>query len=63
MNYSDYKTEYNKLREEKLNADTKKKEEKLEDIAKSKGEGSEVMLTGFVEEVRNLKSDITFIMR
>ncbi|XP_061400158.1 GPN-loop GTPase 1 [Musca vetustissima] len=47
----DYKAEYNKLREEKLKEQTKKQEEKLETIAKSKGAGSEIKLTGFVEEV------------
>ncbi|XP_037811646.1 GPN-loop GTPase 1 [Lucilia sericata] len=47
----DYKSEYNKLREEKLAEQAKKTEQKLEEIAKSKGSGSEVMLTGFVEEV------------
>lgn len=47
----DYKAEYNKLREEKLQEQAKKTEQKLEEIAKSKGTGSEVMLTGFVEEV------------
>lgn len=48
---NDYKAEYNKLREEKLSEQSMKQEHKLEEIAKSKGAGSEVMLTGFVEEV------------
>lgn len=48
---NDYKAEYNKLREDKLVEQTKKKEQKLDEIAKSKGTGSEIMLTGFVEEV------------
>ncbi|XP_073831719.1 GPN-loop GTPase 1 [Musca autumnalis] len=47
----EYKAEYNKLREEKLKEQSKKQEEKLESIAKSKGAGSEIKLTGFVEEV------------
>lgn len=50
--YSDYKAEYNKLREQKLREQSKEQEQKLEEIAKSKGAGSEVMLTGFVEEVK-----------
>ncbi|XP_067635438.1 GPN-loop GTPase 1 [Eurosta solidaginis] len=48
---SDYKAEYNKLRQEKLNEETKKKEEQLAVIAQSKGAGAEVPLSGFVEEV------------
>ncbi|XP_036338738.1 GPN-loop GTPase 1 [Rhagoletis pomonella] len=48
---SDYKAEYNKLREAKLKEETRRKEEELAAIAKSKGEGTEVPLGGFVEEV------------
>ncbi|XP_075156767.1 GPN-loop GTPase 1 [Haematobia irritans] len=48
---NDYKAEYNKLRAEKIKEQNKTQEKKLEDIAKSKGAGNEVMLTGFVEEV------------
>lgn len=47
----DYKTEYMKLREAKLTEEAKMKESKLAAIVKSKGEGSEVPLGGFVEEV------------
>ncbi|XP_014089675.1 GPN-loop GTPase 1 [Bactrocera oleae] len=47
----DYKAEYIKLREAKLTEEAKMKENKLAAIAKSKGEGSEVHLGGFVEEV------------
>ena len=54
LNSRDYKAEYNKLREEKLAEQAKKTEQKLDKIAKSKGTGSEVMLTGYVEEV-NIK--------
>lgn len=50
---SDYKAEYIKLREAKLTEEAKMKENKLAAIAKSKGEGSEVHLGGFVEEVNN----------
>ncbi|XP_012159577.1 GPN-loop GTPase 1 [Ceratitis capitata] len=48
---SDYKAEYNKLREAKLSEEAKKKENELAAIAKSKGQGAEVPMSGFVEEV------------
>lgn len=47
----DYKAEYIKLREAKITEEAKIKEDKLVAIAKSKGEGSEVRLGSFVEEV------------
>ncbi|KAI9589642.1 GPN-loop GTPase 1 [Glossina fuscipes] len=48
---SDYKAEYNKLREQKLKEQKKQKEDELKAIAKSKGSGEEVALAQFIEEV------------
>ncbi|XP_053952283.1 GPN-loop GTPase 1 [Anastrepha ludens] len=47
----DYKAEYNKLRELKFAEEAKKKEEELAKIAQSEGEGAEVPLSSYVEEV------------
>uniref|UniRef100_A0A1A9USZ5 GPN-loop GTPase n=1 Tax=Glossina austeni TaxID=7395 RepID=A0A1A9USZ5_GLOAU len=48
---SDYKAEYNKLREQKLKEQEKQKEDELKAIAESKGSGEEVALAQFIEEV------------
>uniref|UniRef100_A0A1A9W8R4 GPN-loop GTPase n=1 Tax=Glossina brevipalpis TaxID=37001 RepID=A0A1A9W8R4_9MUSC len=48
---SDYKAEYNKLREKKLKEQEKLEENKLKAIAQSEGAGEEVALAQFIEEV------------
>ncbi|XP_055909659.1 GPN-loop GTPase 1 [Eupeodes corollae] len=46
----DYKTEFNKLRFQKLERDEKKCKQKLDQIASSTGAGSEVPFSTFIEE-------------
>lgn len=51
MECSDYKAEYDKLRQEKLAEEQKKIEERLNEIKKSKQAGIEVPMTSFITEV------------